>query len=167
MRQVKISKPQLIFTALLLIVIAGLAIAVANGSRLREPLEITLDTASTFERQVYVDGAVANPGYYPAAADTTLDEIIKAAGGISDDAASPEVTVSVTSGVTSAQQVDLNHAGAWLLQALPGIGEVRAQAIIDHRETHGPFANTRGLLDVPGISLGIYEGLREYVSVKD
>jgi len=167
LRQINISKPRLVFTVLLLIVIAGLAVAVTGGPGQREPLEITLDAADAFGRQVYVDGAVANPGYYPAADTTTIEEIIKAAGGISNDAAVNEITVSVSSGVSQAQQVDLNRAETWLLKALPGIGEVRAQAIVDYRETHGPFANTRQLLEVPGISLGIYDGLREYVSVKD
>ena len=64
MLQVKISKPQLVFTALLIIVIAGLVVAVAGGSRQHEPLEITLDAADTFERQVYVDGAVAKETHY-------------------------------------------------------------------------------------------------------
>lgn len=167
MRQINISKPQLVFTVLLLIVIAGLAVAVTSGPSQREPLEITIVAADTFQRQVYVDGGVANPGYYPAADTTTIEEIIKAAGDINNDAALNEITVSVTSEITQDQQVDLNRAGTWLLEALPGIGEVRAQAIVDYRETHGPFANTRQLLEVPGISLGIYDGLREYVSVKD
>ena len=165
--QFKFSKSQLVFTALMLIIIAGLAVAVAGGQRQREPLEITLDAADTFQIQVYVGGAVRNPGYYPAGDATTLDEIIRAAGGISGDAAPGEVTVSVTPAVSPSQRVDLNRAETWLLQALPGIGEVRAQAIVEYRETHGPFASTRQILEVPGISLGIYEGLRDYISVRD
>jgi competence protein ComEA len=167
LRQIKITKPQLAFTILLLIIIAGLAVAVTGGPRQREPLEINLDAADTFDRQVYASGAVSNPGYYPAAEDTTLNEIIEAAGGLTGDAAITDVTVSVTAGISQSQRVDLNRAESWLLEALPGIGEVRAKAIINYRTTHGPFANPRQLLEVPGISLGIYDGLREYVSVKD
>ena len=167
MRQIKITKPQLAFTVLLLIIIAGLAVAVTSGPRQREPLEISPGAADTFDRQVYASGAVANPGYYPATDDTTLDEIIQAAGGLTGDAAVTDVTVSVTAGVSQSQRIDLNRAESWLLEALPGIGEVRAQAIVDYRTTQGPFANTRQLLEVPGISRGIYDGLREYVSVKD
>jgi competence protein ComEA len=40
----------------------------------------------------------------------------------------------------SPQQVDINRADSWLLAALPGIGEAKAQAIINYRALHGPFA---------------------------
>jgi len=167
LRRLKFSKSQLVFTVVMLFIIAGLAVVFSSGQRQRQPLEITLDAASTFQAQVYVGGAVSNPGYYPAGDATTLDEIIRAAGGIRGDAALNEVTISVSPAAAPSQRVDINRAETWLLQALPGIGEVRAQAIVDYRETHGPFANPRAILEVPGISLGIYEGLREYVSVKD
>lgn len=47
--------------------------------------------------------------------------------------------------------VDINRAGVAELQTLPGIGPARAQAIVDHRETHGPFAQPGDLRAVSGI----------------
>lgn len=60
--------------------------------------------------------------------------------------------------------VDINTAGTEELTALPGIGEKRAQAIVDWREEHGPFAHVEDLIQVPGIGEGILEGLMELVT---
>ena len=47
--------------------------------------------------------------------------------------------------------IDVNHGSAEQLTALPNIGPVRAQAIIDEREARGPFHYPEDLLDVKGI----------------
>ena len=47
--------------------------------------------------------------------------------------------------------VDLNSAGRLELESLPGIGPVRAQAIIDWRSANGPFESLDALQDVPGV----------------
>ena len=61
--------------------------------------------------------------------------------------------------------IDLNTAGVYDLQRLPGIGEKRAQAIVDYRTEHGPFRSVEELDDVEGIGEGILSGLRDYVTV--
>ncbi len=61
--------------------------------------------------------------------------------------------------------IDLNTATNEKLATLPGIGQVRAQSIVDHREQHGPFANTEAITDVHGIGQGIYQQVRELVTV--
>lgn len=61
--------------------------------------------------------------------------------------------------------VNLNAATKEELVTLPGIGQVRAQSIVDHREQHGPFPNTEAITDVHGIGQGIYQQVRELVTV--
>lgn len=50
------------------------------------------------------------------------------------------------------QRIDLNSACAEQLALLPGIGEKRAQAIIDYRREHGQFTAMAELTNVPGIT---------------
>lgn len=60
-----------------------------------------------------------------------------------------------------ADPVDLNAASVESLDALPGIGPVRARAIILYRETNGPFRAVQELARVPGFgptALGRLEG---------
>ncbi|MHA7881520.1 MAG: ComEA family DNA-binding protein [Saccharospirillum sp.] len=48
--------------------------------------------------------------------------------------------------------VDINTDGVEkLADLLTGVGEVRAQAIIDYRTENGPFEQMEDLLNVPGI----------------
>ena len=62
-------------------------------------------------------------------------------------------------------RVDLNAASAAELDALPGIGPVLAQRIVDHRTRHGPFSSVDQLDDVPGIGPAIAAELAELVAV--
>lgn len=63
------------------------------------------------------------------------------------------------------QPIDLNVAEAWELQLLPGIGEKRAQKIIELREKKKRFASIDELTEVRGITDKIVDELREYVRV--
>lgn len=47
--------------------------------------------------------------------------------------------------------ININKATLAELTALPGIGEVKAQAILDYREQNGDFHSLEELLEVPGI----------------
>ena len=63
------------------------------------------------------------------------------------------------------ETIDINTADVYELQRLPGIGEKRAQSIVDYREEHGPFRTVDELDNVSGIGQGILDGLRDYASV--
>ena len=58
--------------------------------------------------------------------------------------------------------INLNTADEYELQRLPGIGEKRAQAIVDYRGENGPFQSVEDLTRVSGIGEGILVGLRDY-----
>ena len=64
-------------------------------------------------------------------------------------------------------RLDLNKATLEELMELPGIGEVRAQRILDYRAEHGPFQLATELMNVNGIGEGIFAELRELVYVEE
>ena len=49
---------------------------------------------------------------------------------------------------------------------LPGIGQTRAQSIVDYRQTYGRFDSKEDLKNVSGIGDSIYDGLEEYITVE-
>jgi competence protein ComEA len=63
------------------------------------------------------------------------------------------------------QKINLNLATAEDLETLPGIGEVLAQRILEHRESNGPFTSVDELLEVSGIGEARLEDIRDRVSV--
>ncbi len=65
--------------------------------------------------------------------------------------------------VTGASPLDLNRATAAELDRLPGVGPVRAGAIVRYRREHGPFRRLEDLLLVPGIGPTTLERLRGQV----
>jgi comEA protein len=65
------------------------------------------------------------------------------------------------------QKIDINRAEAWLLEALPGIGPSKAQAIIEYRQQNGGFSDISEILNVEGIGETIYEDIRELITVGD
>lgn len=63
------------------------------------------------------------------------------------------------SGIATAA-VNINTATKEELISLKGIGEKRAQDIIEHRTKHGPFKSVDELEKVPGIGPGIMKQIR-------
>jgi len=61
--------------------------------------------------------------------------------------------------------LNINVADAIALQRLRGIGAVKAQAIIDHRQAHGAFTSVDELLEVKGIGKALLQRNRELLSV--
>ncbi|MBC7294334.1 MAG: helix-hairpin-helix domain-containing protein, partial [Thermoleophilia bacterium] len=60
-------------------------------------------------------------------------------------------------------KLSLNSATLGELDALPGIGPVTAQKILDYRAAHGPFTSVDQLAEVPGIGPSRLEQLRPLV----
>jgi len=65
------------------------------------------------------------------------------------------------------QKIDINRAEAWLLEALPGIGPSKAQAIIDYRQQNGGFGHIAEITEVEGIGLAIYEQIKDLITIAD
>ena len=164
----KLNKYWTLLIFLLIVVIAiGSLVIWSNFSR-NQPVEISLSPTRELQGEIYVGGAVNNPGSYPLKAGDSIADIIGAAGGTAADAELNQLKLYITeAGEEPLQKININHADAWLLEALPGIGEVRAQAIINYRQQNGRFRNINELTSVDGIGTATYEKIKHLITVAE
>ena len=155
------------------------------------PLPTSTPTLTPAPLRVYVSGAVRTPDVYILSPGSIVRDAIQAAGGPADDAdldrinlalalydqqqvyvprigeatlAAPLPAPATSDGVTSpSSKVNLNTATVEQLDALPGIGPVIAQRIVDYREINGPFAAPEEIMDVKGIGQATYEKLKDLI----
>ncbi|HEX6332454.1 MAG TPA: ComEA family DNA-binding protein [Actinomycetota bacterium] len=153
-----------------------------GGSPSAEPSVLLVDVA----------GWVRHPGVYEFVAGARVVDAVEAAGGARPGAelqvlnlaaplvdgtqifvpkkgqvapgAAPPAAGSAP-GAAAGGLVNVNMATAAELETLPGIGEVLAQSIVDHRTEHGPFTSVDQLVDVSGIGDATLEELRDLVTV--
>ncbi len=133
---------------------------------------------------VEMAGQVARPGMYSFPAPPTLGEVRRRAGasgtGPDQDKLIPsgsrvEITEDGSYQVTrlaGAQllvlglPIDLNRATAQDLDAIPGIGPVLAQRIVDYRQAHGPFKKVEELEEkVLGVGPQKMQDIKPYMII--
>jgi len=154
---------------LVIAAIAGGVMLAVQHSR-SQPVEIVLSQTEPPELsgELYIGGAVANPGIYPLReADTMLALLLDAGVETDADLSHIELYVPQEGEDQSPQKIDINRAEPWLLEALPGIGEVIAQRIADYRSENGPFKRIEDLLKVSGIGEATFENIKDFITVSD
>ena len=144
---------------------------------------------------VHVAGAVEVPGVYELETGARVFDAVEAAGGASPGADLGQINLAeplvdgakvsipafgeAASAGTSAVEapgggytasggaplVNINTASAEELQALVGVGESTAAAIVRDREANGPFASPEDLMRVSGIGEKKFENMRDQVVV--
>ena len=62
--------------------------------------------------------------------------------------------------------VNINTANEAELQALPGIGEVRARGIVQSRTTEGPFASVEDLLTRKVVPQSVFTDIEPLITVQ-
>ncbi len=128
---------------------------------------------------VHVAGAVEQPGVYRMQEGQRVEDAVRAASPDADadvDALNRAAVLTdgqkivvpsqeETAAVEEDPLVDLNRADLEELMSLPGIGEVKAQAIIDHRESEGPFGRIEDLQKVSGIGEALFERVKSLIKI--
>ncbi|MCR5746239.1 MAG: ComEA family DNA-binding protein [Lachnospiraceae bacterium] len=98
--------------------------------------------------------------YVPAADEVKSSDVCSTAGFISGSAKGSEGSEGSGDG-----RININTADAAKLCEISGIGESRAQDIILFRENNGNFASTEDIMKVPGIKQGMYEKIKDRITV--
>jgi len=158
----------------------------STGAPAATPVQVRAGTTARPKVVVHVAGAVRRPGLYRLADGARVADALARAGGPTRKAnleavnlAAPLAdgqqvlvprTVPVAAGVDPASSgsaqvgpVSLSAATLDQLDALPGLGPVTAQKIIDYRTAHGAFRSVEELDSVPGIGPATVETLRDLV----
>ncbi len=159
-----------LLSAIVLVVITGMGGIVAwFRYSPSQAIEISPAESQEFQGSIYIGGAVATPGFYPFAGNDSVEALLQAAGGIGGNANLSELRLYVPEAKAEAepQRIDINRADAWLLEALPGIGETLARRIVDYRSKNGPFHTTAEVVKVAGIESATYEKIKNLITVAD
>ena len=155
-----------------------------------------VEDKTTVSTVIYVDvkGEIHHPGVYQMKAESRVKDLIEAAGGVTplaDDQKlnlaqlledqmvivvhkkGEEVNSEISQASTSQKKevgkegkVNINTATVEELKTLKGIGEKKAEAIIEYRKKNGSFKNKEELMKVRGIGKKLYESFQERVIVQ-
>lgn len=153
-----------------------------------EQLPTPLDTQKPI--MIDIKGAVVKPGVYEATEGERVHDLIERAGGLTDTADSTQINFakyvkdemilyipqvgevvenlpnpSGALGQTDNGKVNINTADATQLETIPGIGPSKSAAIIDYRETNGPFKTIDDIKSISGIGEKTFEKLKEKITI--
>ncbi|MDT7944282.1 MAG: helix-hairpin-helix domain-containing protein [Dehalococcoidia bacterium] len=127
--------------------------------------------------RVYVVGSVRQPGVYALWEGARWMDALEAAGGPTEDAdleavnlarrvRDEDLIVIPRRGQEGRSAlVNINTASARELEALPGIGPVRAEAIVRSRQEEGPFQSIDDLVTRMLIPRSVLEDIKDKVTV--
>ncbi len=132
---------------------------------------------------VYITGEVINPGVYEAYEGQRLYEMIEMAGGFTEEASESslnlarkvfdgeQVHVPSLEAVTAAEvkvtqnKININQANVDELMELTGVGEAKAEAIIEYRTNNGPYQRIEDIMNVAGIKEAMFNKIKDEIII--
>lgn len=144
-------------------------------------------TEESTKQFVDVKGEVKKPDMYEITGDKRVKEVIEMAGGFTDQADIDQVNLAqkvvdemviivpkigeeidsilTTTNETTSSKIPLNTATKEEIETLPGIGGVKADAILQYREENGAFKSIEDLQAISGIGAKTIEKLEEFIRI--
>ena len=142
---------------------------------------------------IYIVGEVNKPDVYELPINSIIKDAIEKAGGPTEDAdlvainlarkvkdgeeiivPTKQVFISDSSdlgnststvGTNASGKININTASAKELEALPGIGEVKSNAIVQYRKDYGLFRDIRDIMNVSGIGEITFENIKDLIVI--
>ncbi|MDF2749421.1 MAG: ComEA family DNA-binding protein [Gaiellaceae bacterium] len=193
MPELPVSRRQALVVAavlLALLVVAGKLLGGAGAASAEPPALVQAEAPAAAKLVVHVAGAVRQPGLYELADGSRVSDAVARAGGATAkaDTAAVNLAAPLADGIqvlipsrvagpagagaaagagaegAPGRRVSLSSATLAELDALPGVGPVTAQKILDHRAQHGGFSSVDDLDAISGIGPARIEQLRELVT---
>lgn len=134
---------------------------------------------------VSISGEVKRAGTYAMEDNTTLEELITVAGGLTTNAdeyafntsylledkmsfyIAPKYDHSDVCSMEPIVKTNINKDNEEGLQVVKGIGSTVAKAIVSYREANGEFKRIEDLKKVSGIGNATFEKVKDYVRLRD
>lgn len=169
------------------------SIAQPNDMKLATPEESVEVPEKPKKVKIFVDikGAVLHPGLYEVLPETRVANLIKLAGGLTEQADAKKINLAQqlqdemvvyvpiigeepvvqenetkTAQETDSSKINLNKATLEELQKIPGVGQKKAEAILQYREEKGAFKKIEEITEISGIGPNTFEKLKEFISVQ-
>lgn len=139
---------------------------------------------------VYVCGEVNSPGVYQLKRGCRISEAIEMAGGMTDKASTTfwNLAEKLNDGQmiyvpsndeamenkanetehkkeTDDEKININTASKEELMTISGIGESKAEAIIQFRNDNGSFKTTEDIKQVSGIGDAIFSKIKDFITI--
>ena len=149
----------------------------------------SLDTSDAEEGYIYthITGEIKKAGVYKMKAGTRMDDLVKEAGGLTEDAdidlinlseklvdeeriivpakgASEADETSHAASSVQTKKININTADLYELTSIPSVGEKTAQKIIDYREKK-KFKKIEDIMNIEGIGENKFKNMKDYISV--
>lgn len=140
---------------------------------------------------VHICGEVQAPGVYEMEEGSRIFQVVEAAGGFTEQAATDYLNMAqvVQDGMKiqvpssealeqnqiygpeeseqsgQPQKINLNTATKEQLMTLPGIGAARAEEILRYRQEQGGFETIEDIMKISGIKDAAFQKIKEYITV--
>lgn len=174
--------PGVLIGSILGLVFAAVILFVIFPRYDQEP--ILLPTRAPETVMVYITGEINEPGLYSLPPNSRIFDAIQSAGGFTADADKDAINLAAilededrivipsimknSDTAISGQHtnlININTASSEELDKLPGVGPVKAQAIVEYREKFGVFLSVKDLLKVNGINQDLFEQIEDSITI--